>query len=754
MIRKKNQRRPQRVLGFTILELLIAAAASLLIMAALTRAFQTVGVSIKDSRAMVGLSADTRDFSFRLRSELNAHTASLDPTKPDDGQGYLVYYEGPLSSSSTSTVYGYGPPGTTATTYSSEGYLPLSRWGDNDDFLAFTAKAPADAPFTGIVPRGVLEAHVRIQQGSSYVLPAGYDPSEPTVITSQYAEIVYWVAPRIISGAPFASDNNDGNDGMLESGMPNYVDLDSNGLPNGVSNTNPDGYPDSLVLYRRTLLIRPDLNLTYNEIPVPIRDTSTFSASRQDQKVLCYLREVTPGTIQITTADKLVSPGLWSTTNAADRLNWLTGMANVQQQMDLSVAREFVLGTGNGVSTGLPSQVYSANNLEQLRSPHRRFAHVMMPGSLAIHASSSIPVTDGCSMPLLALSPPSRFLTTACTDTTSISGRLPITTYLTQSTPSTSQNPSTLADEFTLLGYLRPEYSLSGAREGEDILATNVVTFDVQAYDPGAPVFVAVGGDGQPGIAGFDDNADGTTDNFPELGASLSDDQVVTPNDPFAYYAVRDTTVARPVSKGAFIDLGYFLQPGGNIRGFADLNGGNPPGVYLESEYGKLADNEFSGINYLPITVGRSAIEIEISPSLRKSGKCLLRRNGQHFVQNTFDTWTSEYEHDGINQVPFDATPSRTQVDFNGVNCGTTYWVFNDPTNANPPFPALRVPANASGDPADPLTSSSVFTNGTLQSETSPPIESRLGAIRVVIENLDVATRQIIRSEVLHDFAR
>ena len=61
---------------------------------------------------------------------------------------------------------------------------------------------------------------------------------------------------------------------------------------------------------------------------------------------------------------------------------------------------------------------------------------------------------------------------------------------------------------------------IGGPRQGEDILLTNVLAFDVKVWDPRA----SVGPDGQPGRAGIDDNQDGTTDNAVELGASNSDD--------------------------------------------------------------------------------------------------------------------------------------------------------------------------------------------------------------------------------------
>ncbi|MES2790279.1 MAG: type II secretion system protein [Planctomycetota bacterium] len=69
--------------------------------------------------------------------------------------------------------------------------------------------------------------------------------------------------------------------------------------------------------------------------------------------------------------------------------------------------------------------------------------------------------------------------------------------------------------------------SLITTRQGEDILLTNVQSFDIKVWDPAA----SVGPDGQPGIAGVDDdNSDGDNnpntdaDNPEELGWPGSDD--------------------------------------------------------------------------------------------------------------------------------------------------------------------------------------------------------------------------------------
>ncbi|WP_146453636.1 PulJ/GspJ family protein [Rubripirellula tenax] len=781
--------------GFTLLELLIATAATLLIMASLTRAFSLIGITVRDSRAAVSLSSDTRDINFRLRNDLNAVTASTDPTRPDDGVGYFMYQEGPLAKATTASFFGYGFANVTENT--AQGYLPLSRWGDNDDYLAFTAKADEGNPFSGVVPWGVLEAQravAIVSAGGAYTVPAGYDAFQPVTITSDYAEVVYWVAPRISTGTPFATDNGVATDGMNEDGMPNYIDVDSNGLPTGTANTDSDGYPDELVLYRRTLLIRPDLNVSFNDIPASIRAASfqntpttvplnSITTMRADQPTLCMLRQTTSA-FEIDRADRFITPdytaaaatsgGIWEYNAGIDQPNWLVGMAAVSQQMDLSVARDFVLApsaTSGGipvVNTGRPSVNFSANNLEQLRDPHRRFAHVMMPGSLSVPAAASFGASGGslaCSMPLLALSPPNRFLTTGVV-------RTPATT--------TSLFGGGVADKFTLNGYLRPEFALGGSREGEDMVATNIVSFDVQAFDTGAPVFVSGGADLDPGRSGIDDDLNGTVDDLDEMGAILSDDRAIAPDDPYFFFGLRNLDsrtatipgpISRPMSRGTFVDLGYFFQTGGNVRGEGSYSGS---GTFLMNEYGTLCSNAFSGMRYTSLVPPPPAAApgfpnnryLEIWPGLRRSGKCLFRRNAQFVIQPTFDSWTNGYETDALNQVSYDTTwrPSPVTVgnvnDINSLDVGATYWVFNGsaatisptvgPPVAIPPPPAPALPF----DFTDPQTNATVFDNGSVSRDTLPPIEVKLPAIKITVENYDPTTKQVSTSEIVHHFGK
>jgi hypothetical protein len=78
-------------------------------------------------------------------------------------------------------------------------------------------------------------------------------------------------------------------------------------------------------------------------------------------------------------------------------------------------------------------------------------------------------------------------------------------------------NSSTLFNFNTTTGRVG---AFSGPRAGEDVLMTNVLKFDIKVFDPAA----SSGPDGFPGVAGIDDDNNGTIDDNSELGWAGSDD--------------------------------------------------------------------------------------------------------------------------------------------------------------------------------------------------------------------------------------
>ncbi len=220
--------------GFTIVEMLIAMAVTLLMMVALGRMFQSVGRGMQDSRANVEMSAKLRTVTFTLNNELSRCTAMMKPPlKAADGAGYLTYYDGPMSDASTLIFTGATGPGVVDDI---PDYRSTSRYGDFDDYLAFTAVAADDAHFSGVVPE---------------FLVLGGASTAPMTITSKYAEIVYWVRPVFEADGTVVDRNN-------------------------------DGLPDRMNLHKRVLLIRPDLNVNGLLPGLTMATTQTWPANYRD----------------------------------------------------------------------------------------------------------------------------------------------------------------------------------------------------------------------------------------------------------------------------------------------------------------------------------------------------------------------------------------------------------------------------------------------------------------------------------------
>jgi hypothetical protein len=210
-----------------------------------------------------------------------------------------------------------------------------------------------------------------------------------------------------------------------------------------------------------------------------------------------------------------------------------------------------------------------------------------------------------------------------------------------------------------------PTYSVSpsGARYGEDVVLTNVLAFDVQVWDPTAPVYSTSGSPSvsvAPGDPGFVPSLTGTPPNY----------------NP-------------PASLGAFVDLNW-----GNLTWPA----AGPKPVYVFGSQGhpksQLQANTSAGQNYSQTWLNYAWTD------------------PQYKQPATYDTWSSHYEHDGVNQA------SHTLI-----------------TSTNP------------GDLA-----SDGFQDDADKLETSPPYPVPLRGIRVKIRCYEPDARQVHEVTVVESF--
>lgn len=289
-------RKPIRRSGLTLVELLVAATITLLLVYGLAQSFAVVSETVTANRASVEMVGQLRGVALRLQRDLESLTVPVRPwPRPESGLGYFEYVEG---------VYHDGSAFLANTKSNVPSLAAHSCAGDADDVLMFTGRS-VDVPYRGL--------HlVEVTTGTGTV-------NVTTQLESQLAEIAWWTTMT-------DQATTDANaDGILDSG-------------NGTLNVDQR---DDYTVYRRVLLIRPDLNTEADtDHPLP------------------YYKALPSKTTSFTTNSQ---PGLQAARQA---------IRDFHAQHDLSVNYDVV-------STGAnQSRIYvSVNSLADLSNRRNRFAH-------------------------------------------------------------------------------------------------------------------------------------------------------------------------------------------------------------------------------------------------------------------------------------------------------------------------------------------------------------------------------------------
>jgi len=147
--------------GVTLVEMLVTLAVLLLMMTAIVKIFQAATGALGSAQAYQELDNQLRQLDATIRSDLAGVTCKLTPpNNPQNNQGYLEYGENEFAD-----VQGE----------------------DSDDYIRFTAKAPAGRPFTG---RMWVPPPNSANFTPAQLFSTGY---QPITITSEYAEIIYFL---------------------------------------------------------------------------------------------------------------------------------------------------------------------------------------------------------------------------------------------------------------------------------------------------------------------------------------------------------------------------------------------------------------------------------------------------------------------------------------------------------------------------------------------------------------------------------
>ena len=360
------------------------------------------------------------------------------------------------------------------------------------------------------------------------------------------------------------------------------------------------------------------------------------------------------------------------------------------------------------------------NSLADLQRPENRFAHYTIP-------LAAIGLGAGTSLPILALT----------SETNSTGNYLNLTNqaFGTLSPASSTLNVRPVDRGFIPSCFFRTKISTPDIDPGavvtsaiptlEEIVASNVVAFDLKGYDLSMNLLASPGVDGGWGVAGIDDDGDGTTDNLTESGWPGSDDLSLTPSDPGFSKALINGTVLTS-SSGAFVDIDWTRKV---IHAPHRLSTG-------------LVQLLMAGSTTVPITLWPSDLScvqldalnrIQRTNSLVKSGSYFVEpTNGVVVYQPCFDTFTDAYESDG----------EWMELVFSAAAPDAAYVAWRDG------FRRFGV-GNTASPNADLGTDG--IGNDSNEKETSPPIPYKLPSIQATIRVQDFTAGTLQQISVVHE---
>ncbi len=471
-------------------------------------------------------------------------------------------------------------------------------------------------------------------------------------IASEYAEIAWFMRPLNEIGMLNNPDPQSPNGNYSYSPTSTPV---NDVIPvvdlNGDNIPDPDGMPDRVALCRRVLLIRPDLDIAITKASGLPNDPQLIAAP-----------------LAIDTSD-------------ADSFRYQMRFA--YQRTDLSVRKQW--------DSSNSRFVLKTNSLGDLQRPENRFAHYCLP---ATGSNSSLPVL-------------------ALTNEANSNGNYLTMTNLVMSGAVPANDRGFVPAAFcrtNLVSTGNATYSPQFTQE--EIVASNIVGFDVRGYDSSAMQLYTPGVDGGWGTRGADENNAGGPDDVGEVAWPGSDDLIVGPSDP-GYANMISSGIIVPANSGTFVDLAWGIRVVNQIR---DASG---------STFGLAPANPNVRAGALS---GYEPLGTSIIDSLSRSGKFSTTYS---ILQPTFDTFSDYYESDGNWQ--------QNGLSGNGLVAYGSNPVFND---ANQPLPDRGI---------DGIDNNS---NGVIDEEaerdTSPPFRYAMPAVQVKLRIQDQTAGTLQELSMIH----
>jgi len=333
----------------TLVEMLVTLAVLLLMMTAIVKVFQAATGSLSSAQAYQELDNQLRLLDSTIRSDLTGVTATMTPPNdPNNNKGYFEYGENEFAD---------------------------LQGEDSDDYIRFTAKAPAGRPFTGRIYVPPL-----IVNGNLTALNANF---QPITITSEYAEIIYFLrngnlyrrvllvaperqstivpshanlsyGPNVVAGSQFLPIGLGG----LQVSWQGVNDLSAHPAPSGQPTVNA---PDSVILNTLGDLTNRENRFAYPRFGNDFLDLTGSGAPNPDGLVDDFNRDNVPDYYPT------LYPGVFNPINLGNRLIFEPPFANANLNRPNAALLAFPYVFPGAYSR---AQILSTNEFGWIHSPN------------------------------------------------------------------------------------------------------------------------------------------------------------------------------------------------------------------------------------------------------------------------------------------------------------------------------------------------------------------------------------------------